>query len=320
MGPRNQGWKDSENAVVYEDGSLVDPPIAACELQGYYYAALQSAAAFSFLLGARRDAVAYVKKAMALKKRFNDDFWVDDEGYVGFGLDAEKRLIRGKTSNMGHCLAAGIIANDKVPSVVKALTAPDMLSAQGIRTLSADHHAYNPLSYHLGSVWPVENATIALGFRRYGYTWEALTLVEAAYRQAQLWHEGWTPECIGGHDRADPSHPGAYPKANAPQLWNGAAFGLFVQVMLGMQPMAPIKTLFVDPVLPEWLPEFTLHSLRIGDATVSIRFDRDGSGRTRYRVIEKTGTLHVLKQPPVNSLFSSIPERLLALLRSLGSL
>lgn len=315
MGPRNQGWKDSENAVVYEDGTLVGPPVATCELQGYYHAALQTAAAFSFLFGARRDGAAYYKRAAALKERFNRDFWVAEEGYIGFALDAHKRLVRGKTSNMGHCLATGIVENRKVPAVVKALFGSDMFSGWGMRTLSSGHRAYNPLSYHLGSVWLVENATIALGLRRYGYTYEALRIVEAAYDLAMLWHGNQVPECVGGYDRSAFAHPGAFPKANVPQLWNAASFGMFVQVLLGMQPMAPLKTLFVDPVLPEWLPGLTLRSLRIGDATVGIRFSREESGQTAYKVIEKTGTLHVLRQPPANSLSSTAGGRMVALVK-----
>ncbi|MBD3345131.1 MAG: hypothetical protein GF401_08735 [Chitinivibrionales bacterium] len=314
-GPRNQGWKDSENAVVYEDGTLVEPPIATCEIQGYYYAALQTAYVFSFALGAKRDAFAYYTKAASLKKNFNRDFWVEDGGYIGFGLDSQKRLIRGKTSNIGHCLAAGIIDKKKVPFVVRNLFTRDMFSGWGIRTLSSNHAAYNPLSYHLGTVWPVENATIALGLRRYGYTHEAMQLVEANYDLASLWYCNRVPECIGGYDRTEYGHPGSFPKANAPQVWNGAAFGLFLQVMLGMQPVAPFKTLFVDPALPAWLPQLTIRSLRIGDATVSIEFRRRRSGRTTFKILEKTGTLHVLRQPPVNSLSTSLWGRTWALVK-----
>ncbi len=277
-GPRNQGWKDSENAVVYEDGTLVPPPVATCELQGYYYAALQSAAFFSFLQKEFSRGWTYLKKARLLKKRFNRDFWLEGEGFIGFGLDAQKRVISVRTSNVGHCLAAGILEENKIPRVVEMLFSDDMYSGWGIRTLSSTHPSYNPLSYHLGSVWPVENATIALGLRRYGFVEQALRLVKNNVELSRLWANNWVPECIGGYDRRTHHHPGAYPRANAPQVWNAAAYGLFGQVLLGMQPVAPLGTLFVDPKLPEWLPELVVRNLTVGGAVMDIAFHRTRTG------------------------------------------
>jgi glycogen debranching enzyme len=316
LGPRNQGWKDSENAMVREDGSLAEPPLAACELQGYWYSAMQSAAAFCLLEGDVRGAWSWTRRAGKLKRRFNRDFWVEEGGFIGLALDRHKRLIRSKSSNMGHCLASGIVETRHIGRLVRALFEEDLFSGWGVRTLAHTHPAYNPLSYHLGSVWPVENATIALGLRRYGFTREALRLVEANYRLARLWRRGQTPECIGGYPRGE-YDPGAYPQANAPQTWNGAAFGLFTQVLLGLQPVAPARTLFVDPALPAWLPEVTLHNLRIGEATVTIRFARRRTGASGYRVIARQGTLHVLRQPPVNALGVGLGSRIAALARSI---
>lgn len=316
-GPRNQGWKDSENAVVYEDGSLVPTPIATCELQGYYYAALQSASFFSFLLKEVNNGWAYLKKARRLKVQFNRDFWIEGEGYVGFGLDAKKRLIHVRSSNVGHCLAAGIIEKEKIPRVAEMLFSDDMYSGWGIRTLSSTHPAYNPLSYHLGSVWPVENATIAFGLRRYGFAERALQLVRDNVEMSELWAHSWVPECIGGFDRDTHRHPGSYPRANAPQVWNAAAYGLFGQVLLGMQPVAPLKTLLVDPILPEWLPDLTVRNLTIGGATLDIAFHRSHGGGTKFEVLRKTGRIHVLRQPAVNSLTDSPVSRLMSLLNGI---
>jgi len=316
-GPRNQGWKDSENAVVYEDGTLVEPPIASCEVQGYYYAALQVASVFATLLGAPRDALEYAARARRLKQAFNRAFWVDDGGYVAFGLDSRKRPIRSRTSNMGHCLASGVIDRARIGAVAQTLFAPDMYSGWGVRTLSSSHPAYNPLSYHLGSVWSVENATIAFGLRRYGLDREAMTLSRAVFDLASLWRGSRVPECVGGYDRTDYEHPGAFPRATAPQTWNSAALCLLTHVILGLQPVAPLRTLFVDPMLPEWLPDLTLDKLRLGGASAGLRFRRDRDGLTHIEVLYRRGTMHILRQPPINSLFTSPWRRATSLIASL---
>ncbi|MFP4014226.1 MAG: glycogen debranching N-terminal domain-containing protein, partial [Chitinispirillaceae bacterium] len=313
QGPRHQGWKDSENAVVDENGKLVDPPIATCELQGYYYAALQAAALFSYLNREFRQAVSYARKSIRLKRRFNENFWIDDERYFAFGLDSRKNQIRSRTSNVGHCLASGIIDEKRVLDVVGTLFAPDMFSGWGVRTLSSTNPSYNPLSYHLGSVWPVENATIAFGLRRYGYDEEALRLVGTIFELSRQWKNGFIPECIGGYDRRESGHPGAFPRANPYQSWNEASFGLFTHVLLGLQPAAPIKTLFLCPRLPCWLPDLRVEGLRIGGAMVSFHCRRKSNGKTVTKILKKSGHVRVLFQQPVNSFHTSVWKRILDL-------
>jgi glycogen debranching enzyme len=170
QGPKHQGWKDSDNAVVDERGVQVEPPFASCELQGYWFAALQIAALLALSRGRLWTARRLWRQAQRLKRRFNCDFWLEEEGFVAFGLDADKRPVRCLTSNAGHCLATGIVARRNVPRLVERLFSPELFSGWGIRTLAADNPSYNPFSYHLGSVWPVENASILLGLRRYGST------------------------------------------------------------------------------------------------------------------------------------------------------
>lgn len=313
LGPRHQGWKDSENAVVDAYGNLVEPPIATCELQGYYYAALQAAALFSLLNREFRQSVAYARKSFELKRRFNEKFWMDDERYFAFGLDSEKKAIRSRVSNVGHCLASGIIDDRRILDVVSTLFAPDMFSGWGVRTLSNANPSYNPLSYHLGSVWPVENATIAFGLRRYGYDEKALLLVKSILELSRLWKNGFIPECIGGYGREESGHPGAYPRANPYQTWNEASFGLFTHVLLGLQPAAPLKTLFICPRLPSWLPDLRVEGLRIGGAMVSFHCRRIGNGRTVTKVVKKSGSVRVLFQQPVNSFHASVWKRILSL-------
>ncbi|HUF13921.1 MAG TPA: glycogen debranching N-terminal domain-containing protein [Longimicrobiales bacterium] len=312
-GPRHQAWKDSDNAVVGEDGSQVDPPIASCEIQGYWFVSLQFMAVLSVAMGERRRALDLWRQAAQLKERFNRDFWMEDEGCIAFGLDADKRPIRALTSNAGQCLPTGIVAREHIPRLVQRLFEPDLFSGWGIRTLSRKNPAYNPLDYHLGSVWPVENGSILFGLRRYGQDERALELARGLYDLARMWRGGRTPECVGGYGREEQAHPGAYPRANSPQTWNQSIWPIVVQSLLGLMPYAPMRLLLVDPILPPWLPELTVRRLRIGSASVSLRFHRDARGRSKYEVLEKHGRLRVIRQPWLESVSADAWERLAGL-------
>ncbi len=312
QGPAHQGWKDSNDAVVYADGRQVQPPVAVCEIQGYYHAALQFMAAFSVVMGERENARALWSEAGELKARFNRDFWVDEEGYVAFGLDAKKRPIRVLTSNAAQCLTTGIVSDEHAPRLVRSLFEPGLWSGWGLRTLDRNNPAYNPLSYHLGSVWPVENGTVIFGLRRYGFDDRALELARGIYDLARVWG-GRTPECVGGYAREEMGYPGSYPRANAPQAWNQSTLPILVQSLLGMRAVAALHTLAVDPVLPVWLPDVTLRNLRVGEARVSLRFH--GEGESHVEVLEQEGTLHLIRQPPLDSLSVGVWDRLGALVK-----
>jgi glycogen debranching enzyme len=317
-GTKNQGWKDSGNAIVYADGRPVPAPLGTCELQGYWFAAQQLMAATCLALGAEEDAKAWWRSATELRERFNRDWWVEEDGFFALALDADKCPARSAASNVGHCLAAGIVAPERVPPVVGRLFAPDLFSGWGIRTLSSDHVAYNPLAYHLGSVWPVENATTAFGLRRFGFDSRAMELTRAVFDLGALYERGRIPECVGGYARAEFPQPGAYPRANPIQAWNQSAYPLLLQSLLGLQPVAPLDLLIVDPVLPEWLPEVTVRDLALGGATATLRFVRDpASGRAHAEVVEKRGTLHVVHQPPPESLHAGVGDRVRALFETL---
>jgi glycogen debranching enzyme len=315
-GTKNQGWKDSGNAILYEDGRPVPAPLATCELQGYWFAAQQLMAVMSWAMGERDNARAFWRSAMDLKERFNRDWWMDDVGFVALAMDADKRLARSITSNVGHCLASGIISDEHIPRVVGRLFAPDMFSGWGIRTLSSAHPSYNPLAYHLGTVWPVENATIAFGLRRFGFDARAVDLARALLDLAGLYELGRIPECVGGYARGEFPHPGAYPRANPIQAWNQSAFPLLLHTILGLQPVASLDLLVVDPVLPPWLPEVVVHDLRLGGAVATIRFWRDRSGESHAEVVRKRGSLHLLRQPPPESLTAGLRDRMSALVES----
>jgi glycogen debranching enzyme len=316
-GTKNQGWKDSGDAIVYDDGSIVPTPIATCELQGYWYAAQQLMGLLCSVRGDFADGRAHLAAADDLKTRFNRDWWSAREACIGVALDPDKRLIEAPTSNVGHCLAAGIVDRERLAPVVGRLFAPDMFSGWGIRTLSSGHAFYDPLSYHRGSVWAVEQGTIAFGLRRFGFDARALDLAEALFALARLYPRYRIPETVGGYSRRERATPGAYPQANAPQLWNASAFPLVLQSLLGLVPWAPQKLLLVDPILPAWLPEVVLHDLRVGEAMVTLRAVRSADGSSDYEVIRKTGTLHVLRQPPPESLAAGIIDRVAAVAGSI---
>jgi glycogen debranching enzyme len=308
-GTKNQGWKDSGDAIVYDDGSPVPAPIATCELQGYWYIAQELMALLSWIMGARDDARAHHDAAAALKERFNRDWWMEDEQFYALALDPAKRQVRAPTSNVGHCLACGIIDRVRTPAVVDRMFAPDLFSGWGIRTLSASHRFYDPLSYHRGSVWAVEQATIVFGLRRFGFDARALELAGALFDLAQLYPEYRIPECIGGYARSERPTPGAYPRANTPQLWNATAFPLVVQAILGLLPIAATRTLVLDPALPPSIPELILRDLRVGKARATLRFWRRDSGRSDWEVLHRHGTLRIVRQPPPESVSATWSER-----------
>ena len=316
-GTKNQGWKDSGNAILYEDGTPVPAPLATCELQGYWFAAQQLMAVMSWTMDERENAKALWRSAMELKARFNRDWWLPEDGFIALAFDRDHRPARSVASNVGHCLASGIIDDAHIPPVVGRLFAPDMFSGWGIRTLSTMHPSYNPLGYHLGTVWPVENATIAFGLRRFGFDERALDLARAMIDLASLYERGRIPECVGGYSRAEFPEPGAYPRANPLQAWNQSAFPLLLHTILGLQPVAPLHLLVVDPVLPSWLPEVIVRDLRLGGATATLRFWRDDSGHSHAEIVRSRGPIHLVHQPPLESLRHGVRDRLGALVDSL---
>ena len=318
QGTKHQAWKDSPDAIVGADGRQVEPPIATCEEQAYVYQAKVVFAEVLWSLGNRDEARRLFQEARDLKERFNEAFWMDDEGFFAMGLDADKNQIKAIGSNPGHCLACGIVPADQARRVADRLFEPDLWSGWGVRTLSDQNPAYNPYSYHRGSVWPVEHGTFALAFMRYGL-WDHLhRLARAQFEVSSLFEHGRLPEVFGGHARNDEQpFPAFYPQANSPQAWSASAIFCFAQAMLGLYPYAPLKLLVVDPHLPEWLPELTVRGLRVGEARATIRFFRKDDGSSSYRVEHIEGTLHVVRQPSPWSLTATTGERLADALASL---
>jgi glycogen debranching enzyme len=258
------------------------------------------------------------REAGELKQRFNEVYWMEDEGFFAMGLDAGGRPIRSVGSNPGHCLAAGIVDDALVKRTAARLFADDLWSGWGVRTLSARNPAYNPYSYHRGSVWPVEHGSFALGLLRYGLHGELEQLCRGMFEAARLFDHYRLPEVFSGHARnAAHPFPAIYPQTNSPQAWSASAVICLVQSLLGLYPYAPLKMLLVDPQLPEWLPELTVRNLRVGEAAVDLRFFRKENGRSDWELLEQTGTLHVLRQPSPWSLTATSAERLRDALASL---
>lgn len=318
QGTKHQAWKDSPDAIVGVNGRFVEPPIATCEEQAYVYQAKFILAEVLWSLGNRNEAKRLFGEARDLKERFNAAFWMEDEGFYAMGLDAEKRQIKAVGSNPGHCLACGIVPDERARRVAVRLFEPDLWSGWGVRTLSDRNPAYNPYSYHRGSVWPVEHGTFALAFMRYGLWDELHRLVRAQFEAAALFEHYRLPEVFGGHARTDAQpFPAFYPQANSPQAWSASAVFCFVQAMLGLYPYAPLKLLVVDPHLPDWLPELTVRGLRVGHARTTIRFYRKPDGTSAYHIEAVEGTLHVVRQPSPWSLTVTAGERLADALQSL---
>ncbi|HYP52571.1 MAG TPA: amylo-alpha-1,6-glucosidase [Pyrinomonadaceae bacterium] len=318
QGTKHQGWKDSPDAVVDEDGREVEPPVAPSEEQGFAYLAKLHMSEVLWWLDEKDEAKRLYREAGELKKRFNEAFWMEDEGFFASGLDSLKRQIKSVGSNPGHCLATAVVDESLVGPTAARLMREDLFTGWGVRTLSSDNPAFNPYSYHRGSVWPVENGTLALAFLRYGLHDEAERVCRAMFEAAALFDFYRLPELFGGHPRdADHPVPALYPQGNTPQAWSSSAVFCLLQSLVGLYPYAPLNTLLLDPHLPEWLPEITLRDLRVGEATATIRFYREEGGASDYEVLDKRGTLHVLRQPSPWSLTASFAERLKDALTSL---
>jgi glycogen debranching enzyme len=296
QGEKNQGWKDSDDAIVHADGSQVSAPLGTCEMQAYLYGSKVGLGEVLAALGEKETAAQLASEAAEVRRRFNDFFWMEDEECLAMGIDAKNEPIRSVASDPAHCLLNGIVDHALRPRVAARLMKEDMFSGWGLRTLSAAHPAYNPFSYHRGSVWPVEGAMFVAALAQCGLHDEMNRLAKAIFESAALFQHHRLPEVFAGHQR-DEEHPfpGLYPKANSPQAWSASAPFMVVQAMLGIQPDAPHARLTVDPHLPDWLPELRVGRLRVGAAVVDVAFRREGDGVTSFEVLNQEGSLSVTR-------------------------
>ncbi|MDP8936925.1 MAG: amylo-alpha-1,6-glucosidase [Actinomycetota bacterium] len=268
-GLANQGWKDSWDAIRYADGRLARAPIALCEVQGYVYGAYLARAHFADEAGDTTTAVRYRTKATDLKTAFNRDFWLEDRGYFAMGLDGDKRPIDALASNMGHCLWTGLVDQDKAAQVAARLLSPDMFSGWGVRTLARNMAGYNPVSYHVGSVWPHDNAIIAGGLMRYGFVEEAERVIRAMLEAAAL--QGHRlPELFGGLGRDEVPFPVPYPSSCQPQAWSAASPLMFLRTLLRLDPWIPHGKVWICPHVPDWIGDLRVARIPLAGHRVTV--------------------------------------------------
>jgi glycogen debranching enzyme len=247
-GLENQCWKDSWDSISYRDGRLPGFPRATCELQGYAYdAKVRGARLAREFWGDQAYADRLEQEAAALKERFNREFWVADGGYYALALDADGGQVDALSSNIGHLLWSGIVDDDRADAVVGHLMGSQLYSGWGVRTLAEGEGRYNPIGYHVGTVWPFDNSFIACGLRRYGYKAEAARIA-AGILDAADFFAGRLPEAFGGYERTQTKYPVQYPTACSPQAWSTGTPLLFLRTMLGLEPIG--EHLLVDPALP----------------------------------------------------------------------
>ncbi len=298
-GLKNQGWKDSDEGIRYPDGRLVENPIATIEEQAFHFIAHERMAEILVALEEDDAAERMVEKADGLRARWHEAFWMPDERFYALALDGDDRQVKSITSNPGHALAAGIVPVEHAREVADRLLGPELFSGWGVRTLARDHPSYNPFAYHLGTVWPVENATFALGFKRYGLDEHVERLASALWEAAEACPAGRLPEVFAGHERSAVGRPVLYPGANSPQAWSASAVLQLIQVMLGLYPFAPMNALvLVRPRLPEWCPEVTLRNIRVGQTRLDLRFERQPDGAARHHVESQDGKILILSAGP----------------------
>ena len=275
----NQSWKDSGDSQRFANGRIAEPPIAPAEVQGYVYDAKRRTAELARQVWRDRDlAERLEREADDLQARFNEAFWTDDHGgrYV-LALDGEKRQVDALGSNIGHLLWSGIVPPSRVDAVVDQLMGEGLWSGWGVRTMSATEAAYNPLSYHNGTVWPHDNSLIAWGLARYG-RWPEMQRIGKRMLEA-AGHFGWQlPEVFAGLRRSETPFPIAYPTAARPQAWAAGTPVLLLQLLLGIQPDPRLHSLVsVAPAeLPSWLGAVRLSGVRAFESQWEVRLDKGG--------------------------------------------
>jgi glycogen debranching enzyme len=295
----NQGWKDAGNSIVHADGTLPDPPIALVEVQGYLYRAWRDTARLLRQLGEDRRAGALEARAAELAERFDRDFWSDELGCYLLARAHGGVPVASLASNAAHVLFTGIARPERAAVVAQRMFEPDMFSGWGIRTLSSEHVAYNPVGYHLGTVWPHDNAIIVDGLRRYGFDAAAQRLFSLLAEAAMNLPQFRLPELFCGYPREDDQrHPVSYPVACSPQAWSAGSILHALSALLGLHADAANRRLrLVRPTLPDWLEVLELRGLCVGAHAVDlvVRRSPDGSLDVEARgdgkvAVEQVGT------------------------------
>jgi glycogen debranching enzyme len=270
-----QGWKDSNDSIFHADGTIAQPPIALCEVQGYVYAAKLAAAYLSRFTGQSQRAAALEVEAEDLRERFEAQFWCEELSTYALALDGQKKPCRVRASNAGHCLFAGIATPEHARRVAETLLQVESFSGWGVRTLASSEVRYNPLSYHNGSIWPHDNSIIAKGMARYGYKQQAGKILMGLLDLSSMVDLHRLPELICGIDRRSGEGPTLYPVACSPQAWAAASPFLILQACLGISVDAERKrVLFDNPYLPDGIPNLAIEDLHCGNVGVDLFLER----------------------------------------------
>jgi glycogen debranching enzyme len=295
-GLQQQGWKDSHDSIFHKDGRSAEAPIALCEVQSYVYGAKRGIAMLARARGLVEQSEQLDREASALQKKFEHDFWSEELGLYALALDGHKQRCEVRASNTGHVLLTRLADPARAATVAHNLMQEIAFSGWGVRTVAAGEARYNPMSYHNGSVWPHDNALIALGMSLYGMQDRAERIVSGFYDASLQLDLNRLPELFCGfHRRADGAGPTLYPVACAPQAWAAGAPFLLLRACLGLEIRAPERKLVLtNPVLPAELDHLRLNGLRICDATVDLRFQRHSHG-IAVEVLRKDGELEVVE-------------------------
>lgn len=292
----NQGWKDSDNGIVNTDGTICEPPIALVEVQGYAYQARRGIARIYDATGDHDRANTLNKQAEDLKQRFDKDFWVSDK--VGYALCLQRDRVASwaVASNQGQTFFTDIVSPNHAQVIANRIMREDMFCGWGVRTLAASERAYNPLDYQTGSVWPHDNALIALGLRRQGFCDQMDAIFTGIFQAATHFPEFRLPEVFDGFSMEKYPRPVHYPVACSPQAWAAGALPLLLQTALGLEPDALNQTLHIHrPHLPDWLGSVSVHGLVVGKATVDLQYRKE-RGTTLVAVVGRNGPINVLVQ------------------------
>jgi len=290
----NQGWKDSHDSIFHQDGRMPVGPIALVEVQAYVYAAKRAAARMAHLLGEQPYGVALDAQAESLRLHFEREFWCEEIGTYALALDGEKQCCRVRSSNAGHALFAGIAQPDRARRTAAGLMSTAFHCGWGIRTVATGQVRYNPMSYHNGSMWPHDNALLALGFARYGMRAEVLSIFDGLFAAATHMDLRRLPELFCGFARRPRRGPTLYPVACMPQAWAAGAPMALLQACLGLGfDTAGRIVRFEHPVLPEWLEQVHLGAVTLGSDSVDVQL-LNRSGSVSATVLSRTGTVRVV--------------------------
>ena len=285
----NQGWKDSWDAIMHDDGEIAKTPIALCEVQGYVYEAKYRMASLLRSFGDTQTADRLKKEAAEMAKRFEKAFWMPKLGFYAMALDRDKKQTQVISSNPGQLLFTRMLTPERAKTVTQRFMRDDMFSGWGLRTMSRDERVFNPLSYHRGSIWPHDNSLIVHGMSLYEFREPANQLFTALFQAALKFRDYRLPELFCGIERREHDDPVQYPVSCSPQAWASGAVFLILMSVLGIRPSAPRKEMnIVNPSLPDFIDQLSIRNMRVGESRVGLDFTRRGD-RTFCNVVDIEG-------------------------------